>query len=166
MVYAYRKDILVHEGVSKKNGAKIGSGRYRLGTGKRPFQHGEWFNQNIKGGKDKPAKSRAEIMAEQSKKIVEGTRSSVEAVERLANRGKKGKDPTHMSDEQLRTRINRLNMERQYSQLTMPETSRGWEITKDILDVAGGVALLAIAGTTIASNVYTIKNMKNQANNK
>lgn len=33
-----RPDEIYHFGVSKSNGAKIGSGRYRLGSGDRPFQ--------------------------------------------------------------------------------------------------------------------------------
>lgn len=33
------KTIILHSGVSKLNGAKVGSGRYPLGSGKRPYQN-------------------------------------------------------------------------------------------------------------------------------
>lgn len=33
------EDVLEHVGVSKRDGAKIGSGRYRLGSGENPYQH-------------------------------------------------------------------------------------------------------------------------------
>lgn len=41
MSYAYinKDDFLMHEGRSKLDGAKVGSGRYRLGSGERPYQH-------------------------------------------------------------------------------------------------------------------------------
>lgn len=36
--YPKRPDEIYHFGVSKRNGAKVGSGRYRLGSGDRPYQ--------------------------------------------------------------------------------------------------------------------------------
>lgn len=36
---AYRPNVLMHTGKSKLDGAKIGSGRYPLGSGERPNQH-------------------------------------------------------------------------------------------------------------------------------
>lgn len=37
-IYPPKPDEIYHFGVSKRNGAKIGSGRYPLGSGKRPYQ--------------------------------------------------------------------------------------------------------------------------------
>lgn len=37
-VYPLKSDEIYHFGVSKRNGAKVGSGRYPLGSGKRPYQ--------------------------------------------------------------------------------------------------------------------------------
>lgn len=36
-----RADVLIHEGVSKRDGAEIGSGRFPLGSGENPYQHQE-----------------------------------------------------------------------------------------------------------------------------
>lgn len=38
---------ILHEGVSKRDGARIGSGRYPLGSGNRPYQHGVIASVNL-----------------------------------------------------------------------------------------------------------------------
>lgn len=40
-IYPKRPDEIYHFGVSKRNGAKVGSGRYPLGSGERPYQSNE-----------------------------------------------------------------------------------------------------------------------------
>lgn len=37
-IYPLKPDEIYHFGVSKRNGAKVGSGRYPLGSGDRPYQ--------------------------------------------------------------------------------------------------------------------------------
>lgn len=54
-----------------------------------------------------------------------------------------------MSDDELRTTINRIRMEREYSSLTSREVRSGWDTTRDVLDIVGGVASIAIAGAGI-----------------
>lgn len=44
-----------------------------------------------------------------------------------------GNDIKSMSDDELRTRLNRLNMEKQYKQLTSKETSPGAKFVQDVL---------------------------------
>lgn len=50
--YIPKDDELSHEGVSKKDGAKIGSGRYPLGSGENPYQHLKGFYGAYKKLKD------------------------------------------------------------------------------------------------------------------
>ena len=55
-VYFYG-ETLEHVGVSKRDGAKVGSGRYRLGSGENPYQHleglyGEYRKLKKQGYKD------------------------------------------------------------------------------------------------------------------
>ena len=38
-LYSENEEVLEHVGVSKRDGAEIGSGRYRLGSGDNPYQH-------------------------------------------------------------------------------------------------------------------------------
>lgn len=53
----HEEEFLEHEGVSKRDGAKIGSGRFPYGSGKNPFQHlsglyGEYRKLKAKGFSD------------------------------------------------------------------------------------------------------------------
>ena len=48
-----------------------------------------------------------------------------------------GKKASQLSDQELRDRLNRLNMEKQYNQLTQQETSPGKKFIKDALYNAG-----------------------------
>ena len=48
-----------------------------------------------------------------------------------------GKKARELSDQELRERLNRLNMEKQYSQLTQQDTSPGKKFVKDVMYNAG-----------------------------
>jgi hypothetical protein len=52
-----------------------------------------------------------------------------------------------MSDDELRRVINRMNLERQYNQLTGEDTRRGAEMAEKILMTTG--AVIGIVGGTI-----------------
>lgn len=75
-------------------------------------------------------------------------------------------DYSKLSDDELRKRINRLNMERNYGELT-GDTKRvrsGGDWTRETLQTAG---ILVGMGATIASMIYTINQTKNlKTNNK
>jgi hypothetical protein len=57
-------------------------------------------------------------------------------------------DPSKMTDEELRQKVNRMNLERQYRDLSTSHINRGESITLATLDVAGDV--LAVAGSAVA----------------
>ena len=67
------------------------------------------------------------------------------------------KELSSMSDQELRARINRMNMEQQYANLNPSRVSRGASTAKSILDVAGSVAAIGASALGIA---IAIKNMK------
>lgn len=48
-----------------------------------------------------------------------------------------GKKASQLSDQELRDRLNRLNMEKQYSMLTAKETKAGKKFAKDVMYNAG-----------------------------
>ena len=48
-----------------------------------------------------------------------------------------GKKASQLSDQELRDRLNRLNMEKQYSMLTATETKAGKKFVKDVMYNAG-----------------------------
>lgn len=53
-----------------------------------------------------------------------------------------------MSDDELRAALNRLNMEKQYAQLTAENTSSGRATVQEVLNTTGSV--LAIAGSVVS----------------
>ena len=70
------------------------------------------------------------------------------------------KDYSKIKDDELRARINRLNMERTYGELT-GDTKRvksGSDWTREILQTVGAVVGI---GGTIVGTIYTIKSIQN-----
>ena len=62
-----------------------------------------------------------------------------------------------MSDAELRSRLNRLQMEKQYSQLSGKHVKRGKEFVSKSLKVATGVATATTTALTIYNNYGKIK---------
>lgn len=73
------------------------------------------------------------------------------------NKAHSGKSVKTMSDAELRTRLNRLQMEKQYSQLTSADTSKGKDFVSKSLKVATGVATATTTVLTIYNNYGKIK---------
>lgn len=138
-----------------------GKARRRIGISdevKNKFKN--VFEPSIKGGKDKPPQSPAE-------KIIKTTESTISDANNLANAisdirfRNSGSKASHMSDDELRKAINRLQMEQQYSNLTR-STGKGMQIVKDILSIAGPVVAIAGGAATVASSIYSMKNKKGE----
>lgn len=62
-----------------------------------------------------------------------------------------------MSDAELRTRLNRLQMEKQYNQLTNSDTNKGKKFVSDAMKVATGIATVSTTALTIYNNYGKIK---------
>lgn len=73
------------------------------------------------------------------------------------NKAHSGKSVKDMSDAELRTRLNRLQMEKQYSQLTNSDTNKGKEFVSKAMKVATGVATATTTAITIYNNAGKIK---------
>lgn len=79
-----------------------------------------------------------------------------------------GKKASELSDKELRDRLNRLNMEKQYNQLTQQETYSGQKFIKDVLYGAGKQVAAEqtkkymMIGVTFVAGLATkkLKNMK------
>ena len=61
-----------------------------------------------------------------------------------------------MSDAELRARLNRLNMEKQYSQLNPSRVERGMKVLNSTIKVAGAVAGVGTTAITLRNNWNTI----------
>lgn len=118
------------------------------------------LDRNIKVGKDKSPISPVEKMTKDASTGVENAKQGIRAVRRLRDRNRKAPktDLSHMTDQELRQRVNRMNLERQYSSLTTEDTSRGFDNAEDILDVFGNI--VGIAGGTLGI-IATIAMLKN-----
>ena len=69
------------------------------------------------------------------------------------NRGptkKQKKELSTMSDAELRAKVNRMNLEQQYSQLSASKKSKGAAVAQDFLSVAGSIAAIGASAATIA----------------
>ena len=73
------------------------------------------------------------------------------------NKAHSGKSVKDRSDAELRTRLNRLQMEKQYSQLTDSDTNKGKEFVSKAMKVATGVATATTTALTIYNNYGKIK---------
>lgn len=87
---------------------------------------------------------------------------SRELADRTANRQNKQRpmkpmDLSHMTDQELRDRINRGNLERQYTQMYgTPQAARGREKVAAVLDYAGTVLAIGGSAASIALTIYEI----------
>ena len=70
---------------------------------------------------------------------------------------KKKKDLSKMSDEELRVKINRMNMEQQYSSLSTNQVSKGQAYTRSTLEIAGSALAVTSSVLGIALAVKQLK---------
>lgn len=101
-----------------------------------------WFTPDQADGKDKPKTSRAEQMIKKTTKTSRdvgkvGTRVISKQTERenYERREKLRREASKMSDDDLRKRINRLNLEKQYVDLNSYSTPDGRWSAQDKLDL-------------------------------
>lgn len=80
----------------------------------------------------------------------------IDATKRLVSRRKRKtrQDYSHISDSELRKRVQRLQLERSYASLTDPGISRGKQKALDLLDVTGDVMAIAASGAIIGTQIY------------
>lgn len=62
-----------------------------------------------------------------------------------------------MSDQELRAKINRMNMEQQYADLSPSRTARGASYAKSVLEVAGSLAMIGASSIGIAIGIKQLK---------
>lgn len=69
----------------------------------------------------------------------------------------KKKDVSKMTDQELRDKVNRLNLEQQYSQLSGNRISKGQQYVRNTLEVAGSTLAIASSIVGIAAGIKQLK---------
>jgi hypothetical protein len=112
---------------------------------------------------DKPDASRwVREDISRTKKTVDATSDLVRQAQKIESNSRKSKtqkmDLSKMTDQEMRSRINRELLERQYSDMFAPQnTSRGRERVRNILETSGTVLTV---GSTALGIALAIKELK------
>lgn len=122
------------------------------------------FKQDQPDGKDKPKASRVEQTIKKGTKVMRDTgkisgriASKKAARNDFETREKLRREASRMTDDDLRTRINRMNLEKQYVDLKAYKTDSGRWSAQDKMDL-GMDAIEALAGVgTLALSIYGLK---------
>lgn len=97
-------------------------------------------------------------------KTLDATRKSVNTAKKVndmvetkkaAKKAKKKLE--NMTDKDLRDTVNRMDLERQYSQLKRESVSRGRAEVREILDIASDIVTVGASITTIAVGIHNLK---------
>lgn len=135
-----------------------GRARYNIGGYKGTKKQKKQSNNGIKGTDRnlRAAKSIADDSANMSRQTANLVRRSAN---KARNRKQKPMDLSHMSDQELRERVNRGNLERQYTQLYgSSQVSSGRDHVADALDALGTGIAVAGSAASLALTIWSIKN--------
>lgn len=100
---------------------------------------------------------RKEIARSTSEGLNESSRLASTVGSRIGASKKTKANTSKMSDEELRRRINRMNMERQYANLNPSKAKKGAAFAATALSVMGSVASIAAAGFGVAVAIKELK---------
>lgn len=137
------------------DGTLTEAGKRRLGSGSEEDQ-----------GKVR-SKAHGEV-ANDYRQVSSTFRSTSEAANRLKNisdhagsnkrtRAMKKVDVTQMSDQELRERINRMNMEKQYRSLMTEDIDSGSRYVSNVLATVGDVMAVGASVASIAVAIHTLR---------
>lgn len=116
-----------------------------------------------KGGKDKPNISPAERTARDVKNTTDDLINGASKIlKSIADNKKLKNNAKGLSNEELRDRIARIRLEKEYNQLTAKDTHAGYDKTMRILNAIGAVVSVGAGVVSIAAGV---KNMKTGGKN-
>lgn len=107
------------------------------------------FEPSIKGGKDKPNVSPAEKMISETGKIADNAGKIGKTINKAIYKNKDFEHTKSLSDDELRKRINRLNLEKQYEQLMFEDYNRGHVTADDILQTCGSIIGVGVSTATM-----------------
>lgn len=154
-----------------RSGSSLGITDLREDSGESKSKgKGSALSQDIPSGKGNANRSVSQVVAKETNDAVEKVQKAVKTVgegykrqKQISNNRKMQQEVSQMSDADLQREINRMNLERRYSELKKDDVKDGFDRANEILAIAGGVAAVAVSATTIASTIYNMK--KKQSGN-
>ena len=160
---------LMHYGVQ---GMKWGVRRYQNKDGSLTNAGQKRYDRDIRENNAKKKDNRINIDGpdphrwvkedlKRRKDVVDSTSNAVKQTSQILDKvpkKRKSMDLSKMSDKELRDRINRTNLEKQYMDMFAPETvSKGRKYAKATLDTAGTVLAIGSSALSIALAIKELK---------
>lgn len=136
---------------------------YKTENGKK-IKMDPLLDRTIKKGKDKAPVSAAEELTRGARNTI-GDVSNVardiadlkQAKKNAERRSESQSKAKKMSDDELRKKINRLNLEKQYSDLTSRDVDLGRQKLDLVLDTSMSLANIAATAASVATVIWMIK---------
>lgn len=132
---------------------ELGKARYGSKAEKDP--ENKRYYRDVEASQDAQQLSRAAKGGSQSTSAASNI--ARRSIEKERARAKAKIDVSDMSDEEIRRRVNRMNLERQYKDLMTSDVGAGKAAVRDILDTVGDVITIAGGIAVIASSAYMIR---------
>lgn len=118
------------------------------------------FTPSVKQGKDKESISPAEKAIKKTKEGVESSKKMVEQIGELRGDSKRVRayeEASKMSDQELRNVINRINLEKQYVDLTSSNLTKGERYASTTLSLAGDILAVSLSAAGLIVAIKQIK---------
>lgn len=90
--------------------------------------------------------------------IVKEAKNINDSVSNIRSTTSKKPDLSKMTDQELRDRVNRMNLEQQFSQLSSRKISKGEQYVKNTLEIAGNTLAVAGSAVAIAVGIQQLRN--------
>lgn len=136
-----------------KNGQRLYQEKSGLWTEEGKARRRAMYQKAVKKGKgDKPSPA---------EKIFRSSSEAINATSRMYRTIKddtvKKEDLSRYSEEELKKKIARLDLERRYSELNSKNVSDGKDYLMTVLDVVGGLSVIAGSAASIAVAIHEIR---------
>lgn len=145
------RNIVLGAGLGAAAAAGAAGAAYGASSGSSRKAWSALNEPSIPGDQKKRMKTPLEQMSRSGSDIANEGANMARTAARMEMRNRRNQRGSYddISDAELRRRINRLQMERQYEQLTQENTSSGYETVADVLSMVGNVTAIAASAATI-----------------